>query len=267
MTAKTCIRSMALGMVLWLLISPGPAAGQTLWDDPAFALYRQGVEAFNRKEYDRAESLAREAIAQYPAHIFAHYLLGQTALAQSRWGDAHQAFSKVVSLYPQSFAGHRESGIALAQLNRFDEAITAYQRALKLRPAVEEIQTRLAFLYLQASKPDLALPLLKGLTERGTKEPEVWYALGRLYYDRNGLAQSEKAFSQAASLQADGKTWFNLGVVRLRLEDQQGALTAFEQAARDPQLKDQADAEIAKIQAHQKAPEPRGRVTEPFPRH
>jgi tetratricopeptide (TPR) repeat protein len=249
-------------MVLLLMSVTGVAA-QSLWDDPAFALYRQGVEAFNRKEYDRAESLAREAIAQYPAHLLAYYLLGQAALAQSKWDEARQAFSKVVGLYPQSFAGHRELGVALAQLNRFDEAIAAYQHALKLRPAVEEIQTRLAFLYLQASKPDPALPLLKGLTERGTKEPEVWYALGRLYYDRNELAQSEKAFSQAAALHDDGKTWFNLGVVRLRLEDQPGALAAFEQAARDPQTKEQATREIAKIQAQRKAPEPPRRGTPP----
>lgn len=238
---------MALGMVLWILMGAAGAAAQTLWDDPAFALYRQGVEAFNRKEYDRAERLSRDAIAQYPAHLLAHYLLGQAALAQSKWDDAHQAFSKVVSLYPQSFAGHRELGVALAQLNRIDEAIAAYQSAFRLRPATDEVQVRLAFLYLQASKPDLALPLLKGLTERGMKEPEVWYALGRLHYDRNELTESEKAFSQAAALQDDGKTWFNLGVVRLRLNDQPGALKAFEQAARDPQLKEQATAEIAKI--------------------
>lgn len=255
MTAKTCKRSMALGMVLWIFMSAAGATAQTLWDDPAFALYRQGVEAFNRKEYDRAESLAREAIAHYPAHLLAHYVLGQVALAQSKWDDAHRAFSKVVSFYPQSFAGYRELGVALAQLNRFDEAIAAYQSALRLRPAADEIQIRLAFLYLQARKPDLALPLLKGLTERGTKEPEVWYALGRLHYDRNELAQSEKAFSQAAALQDDGKTWFNLGVVRLRLNDQLGALKAFEQAARDPQLKAQAKTEIAKIR-HVSIPQP-----------
>lgn len=246
---------MALGMVLWILMSAAGAAAQTLQDDPAFALYRQGVEAFNRKEYDRAERLSRDAIAHYPAHLLAHYLLGQAAMAQNKWNEAVQAFSKVVGFYPQSFAGHRELGMALAQLNRFDEAITAYQSALRLRPAADDVQSRLAFLYLQASKPDMALPLLKELTARGTKEPEVWYALGRLYYDRNELAKSEKAFSQAAALQDDGKTWFNLGVVRLRLEDQRGALTAFEQAARDPQLKDQATAEIAKIR-HVLTPQP-----------
>lgn len=246
MAAKACLRSMTLGISLLLMSATGVAA-QSLWDDPAFALYRQGVEAFNRKEYDRAERLSRDAIAQYPAHLLAHYLLGQAALAQRKWADAQQAFSKVVSFYPRSFTGHRELGVALAQLNRIDEAIAVYQSALRLRPDVEEIQTRLAFLYLQGSKPDLALPMLKGLAEGGTKDPEVWYAMGRLCYDRNELAESEKAFSQAAALQDDGKTWFNLGVVRLRLNDQPGALKAFEQAARDPQLKEQATAEIAKI--------------------
>lgn len=259
MRARARTRVITLGVGLWILMHAAGATAQSLGDDPAFALYRQAIDAFERKEYDRASAVAKEAISHYPDHLTAHYLLGQVALAHEKWEEAVTAFTRVVSLSPTSFAGHREMGIALAQLNRTDEAIHAFQAALRLRPESEDVLARLAFLYLQAGKKDQALPLLKGLADRGTKEPEAWYALGRLSYDRNDFAASEKAFSQAVALRDDGKTWFNLGVVRLRLQDPQGALQAFERAARNPELREEATRQInqiRKIHDHHKALEP-----------
>ncbi len=246
----------AVGVALWLLMRAVGASAQSLWADPAFALYQQAAEAFNRKEYDRAADLAREAIGHYPEHLLAYYLLGQAALAGSNWDEAARAFSKVVRLYPRSFAGHRELGLALVQVKRLDEAAAALEAALRLRPDAEEIQVRLAFLSLQAGKQDRAFALLKGLADRGTREPEVWYALGRLYYDRDDFTASERAFNQAVALRDEGNTWFNLGVVRMRLEDHEGALKAFERAARDPDLREQASRELERIREYRKALEP-----------
>jgi hypothetical protein len=56
-----------------------PAGAQTLWDDPAFALYRQAVEAMDKKNYAQAADLAGQAAARYPNHVLAHYLSGQAA--------------------------------------------------------------------------------------------------------------------------------------------------------------------------------------------
>ena len=76
MAANTNKRFTALGVGLWVLMNAVGVIGQSLSDDPAFALYRQALEAFERKEYDRAGNLAREAIQHYPEHLVAHYLLG-----------------------------------------------------------------------------------------------------------------------------------------------------------------------------------------------
>ena len=121
---QTLLYALVLGLLA--LAGAESAAPQTLGDDPAFAAFRQASEAFNRQEYQAAERFAREAVAHYPPHLLAHYLLGQVAMAEARWDEAVAAFSRVVSLYPKCFVGHRDLGIALEQAKRLDEATTAY---------------------------------------------------------------------------------------------------------------------------------------------
>lgn len=236
------------------LLAASPSAAQSLDDDPAFALYRQAAEAFEAKDYGRAAALARDSLVHYPENLQAQYLLGQAALAEERWEEAAAAFRKVVALSRSAFAGHRELGTALAQAGHTERAIEAFEAALKLRPENEPVRLRLAFLQLQAGNRDAAFPQLRALADKGTKEPQVWAALGRLHYERGQLGESEQAFSRAATLGDDPKTWFNLGVVRLRLDDEKGARHAFERAARDSEIKAQATEQIARIDAA-RAPE------------
>ena len=72
----------------------------------------------------------------------------------------------------------------------------------------------------------------------------MWLLLARTYYEGNALADSERAFARAAALRDDGKTWFNLGVVRLRLGGRAAAHAAFTRAA---QVREQATRELEKL--------------------
>ena len=237
----------AVGMALCALAGVGSASAQSLWDDPAFALYRQAVEAMDKKDYARASDLAGQAIAAYPDHILAHYLRGQAALGASRWEDAAQALSKVVALYPGSFAAHRDLGAAYQQLNRVPDAARAYEGALAIRPDDEDTRIRLAFTYLNAGDTEHAMPHLQRLAERDSKAPEVWMALARAAYGKGDFAASEANFTKAVALKDDGRNWFNLAVVRMRRNDFPGALQAFERSAAHPDTQEQAKGEIAKL--------------------
>ena len=243
----------ALGLAFCAIASVGTAQAQGIWDDPAFALYRQAVEAMDKKDYARVTMLTGQAIAQQPTHVLAYYLRGQAAMFQSRWDDAAVAFGKVVELYPASFAGHRDLGGAYEQLNRVDDAAKEYEAALALREQ-EEVRVRLAFMLLKANQPARALPELQALADKDTRTPEVWSALARVAYEKNDLPAAEKNFSRAAALREEGRTWYNLGVVRTRLNDLPGALRAFEKAAQHHDTRDPAQKEIAKVREAMKQP-------------
>ena len=223
-----------------------PAGAQTLWDDPAFALYRQAVEAMDRKDYAQAADPAGQAAARFPNHVLAYYLTGQATAAQGRWADAAAAFEKVVELYPASFAGQRDLGTSYDHLGRTDDAVRAWDKALALHDS-DAVRASLAFLLVKEGRRPQALQHLGVLAEHGSKRPEVWTTIARLSYESGDLKASEKAFAQAVALKDEGRTWFNLGVVRVRLNDSPGALDAFEHAAQHTDTKEQAQKEIARI--------------------
>ena len=243
----------AVGLAFCAIAGVGTASAQGIWDDPAFSLYRQAVEAMDKKDYARASELSGQAVAQHPTHVLAHYLRGQAAMFQSRWDDAAAAFAKVVELYPGSFAGHRDLGGAYEQLNRVDDAAREYEAAIRLRDQ-DDLRLRLAFMLLKANRQPSALPHLQTLADRDSKAPEVWSALARVAYDKSDLAPAEKNFTRAAALRDDGRTWFNLGVVRTRLNDFPGALQAFEKAAQHSETREPAQKEVAKVREAMKQP-------------
>ena len=236
----------ALGFALCAVAGTGSAGAQTIWDDPAFALYRQALEAMDKKDYGRASDLAAQSIGKQPGNVLAYYLRGQAAAAQARWDDAVAAFAKAAELYPESFAAHRDLGISLENLNRLPDAAAAYEKALKLRDQ-ESLRARLAFLLIDAGEEPRAFEHLKALTARDTTMPEVWSALGRLHYESGELQESEKAYAKAVALKDDGRSWFNLAAVRMRLNDPAGALQAFKQAAQHAETKAQAENEMARL--------------------
>ncbi len=91
--------------------------------------------------------------------------------------------------------------------------------------------------------------VLARAADKGTKASDVYTALARMAYEKDDFAAAEQAFVKAVAIRDDGKTWFNLGVVRVRRDDLQGALLAFERAAQHPETKEQAAKEIEKVKA------------------
>lgn len=67
----------------------------------------------DRRDYARADTLARSALAHYPD--FARYLLGQVALAEARWAEA-AAFRRVLEHYPGSPTAREALRVALTRL-------------------------------------------------------------------------------------------------------------------------------------------------------
>ena len=241
---RCCV--MFIGLVVCAIAGPGSAVAQSIWDDPAFNLLRQGMDALNDKNYARASELATQAIAQLPNHPLAYYVKGQAAAAQSRWDEAAASFAKVTEQYPGSFAAQRDLAASFEHLGKVKEATEAYERALALRDQ-EDLRVRMALMLAENGQEPTAMAELEKLTARDSKVPVVWATLGRLSFETGDLAGAEKYYAKSVALKDDGRNWFNLGVVRVRLKNLPGALQAFDRAAQHPDVKKQADTEAGRV--------------------
>jgi len=242
-----CVLRRALAAAALTLAASGPAVADNIWEDPAFVLYRQAATALEAQDYAKAAALARDATRAYPEHILAFYLLAQASLAQRRWDDAAQALVKVTELYPGAGRAQRDLGAAYQQLGRVDEAARAYEAALAIHPKDDETRARMALMLLNANQSARALPALTALAERDTKLPDVYLALAKVAYEKNDFPGAAAAFEKAVALRDEGRTWFNLGVVRVQMGKEQAALQAFERAAQHADTKERAAKEIEKI--------------------
>lgn len=235
-----------VGFLLCLIAFPVASSAQSIWDDPAFSLLRQAMDALSDKNYARAGELSTEAIAKLPSHPLAYYVRGQAAAARSRWDEAAASFAKAAELYPGSFAAQRDLAASLDQLGKVPDALEAYEAALVLRDQ-DDLRARMAFMLVDNEEEPRAMAELEKLAAKDSKNPAVWSTLGRLSYETGEWATAEKSYTKAVSLKDEGRNWFNLGVVRVRLKDLPGAQAAFERAAQHPDVKKQAEAEVARI--------------------
>ena len=139
------------------------------------------------------------------------------------------------------------SGWRSRNLGRVDEAKAAFEAALALRPDNDDTRLRLAFMLYDKGQRDPRCRCWRRCPAATTPHRRCGCCWRERTTTRNDLPASEKAFTKAAALRDDGKVWFNLGVVRVRLHDFTGAQAAFKRAAEHPEVREQANRELEKI--------------------
>ena len=120
----------AVGLAFCAIASAGTAAAQGIWDDPAFSLYRQAVEAMDKKDYaqgQRAERAGHRPAAHPRARPLRPGPGRDVPVALGRRGRRLRQGRRAL---PGSFAAQRDLGGAYEQLNRVDDAARDYEAAL-----------------------------------------------------------------------------------------------------------------------------------------
>jgi enediyne biosynthesis protein E4 len=118
-------RTDALRVCGWLLIALCCCAGQQ--GDGI----RLGMDAFNRKDFARAETLFRSALADHPRSALAHKLLGMSLAARDDYRQALEPFRRACELDPFEESACYYLGRTLFSLSRFEDALKAFDVALR----------------------------------------------------------------------------------------------------------------------------------------
>ena len=97
-------------------------------------LIAQADEAFDRKDFAKAEELYIKAASQEPSNAKIYNKLGAIYLEQSNFYDAKESFLQSIRLEPEVASRHVNLGLAYLGLKDYFKAGQALQDALQLEP-------------------------------------------------------------------------------------------------------------------------------------
>lgn len=112
----------------------------------------QAFWAYNQKDYDAAEDLARQVLTIAPAQGDGLYLLGLIASKMGAYEPAEKLLYQAVQLYPDNKQYKLSLGFILEKQGRLDEALSFYEAYKEDAFVLAEI----GFIYLQKGQPDFA---------------------------------------------------------------------------------------------------------------
>lgn len=160
----------------------------------------RAIEAYEKKEYERALPLLREASDAASDDAGRERLLLRCAMAQDalgRYTDALETLKEVLGHNPDSAPGWNNLGIVCRHIDRMDEARAAFERAYKLNPEQADPLVNLGAVCLAQGDPGNALQYLQLAVELLPGHPAVHANLALTYAVFGRLEEAEDALRLA----------------------------------------------------------------------
>ena len=158
----------------------------------AYEAYIDGLQHYNRFEYEEAEKDMNTALTLAPEFHIARYRLADILNTTSRRSRAQEVFSQI----PSGAGANRREQLYIDAFRRvlagaFDEAITIYNQILEDYPYEIEAQQLLARAYFDAYREQEAIAVLKQLRLQEPENPHVLGALGYQLTSTGALDEAE----------------------------------------------------------------------------
>jgi len=99
-----------------------------------YGLISQADDAFDKKDFEKAESLYIKAAAQDPNNPKIYSRLGAIYLEQRNYYDAKDSFSQAIKIDPDNASRHINLGLAFLGLKDYYKSVQTFQDALELDP-------------------------------------------------------------------------------------------------------------------------------------
>lgn len=169
----------------------------------ALAIMQSALAAHQRREFDAAERLCREAIARDPGCAEAHHLLGVIHARHGRHAEALASYDRALALRPDDPQLLSNRGVALYELGRSAEALASYDRALALQPGFAAVLTNRGNALHALKRFDEALASYDRALWLAPDFPEALSNRGTILHDMGCYAEAVDSYDQALALRPD----------------------------------------------------------------
>jgi tetratricopeptide (TPR) repeat protein len=148
-----------------------------------------------------AEEAARKALALNPTLPRAHFLLGESALAQAKISEAIAQFKQETVLNPLDGAAYDRLGDAYIRQGDFSRAQEALDRALLLEPNVSVPYLLLGKALLKQQNPFMAKMYLERALQMDPRNYMAHFLLGQAYRSLGQVDDAKRESQTAAKIQ------------------------------------------------------------------
>lgn len=101
---------------------------------PAYEKYESAKKALKAKDFNKALTLADEALKIEPREAYFHALKGDVYFKQKNYSRAEQLYSDAINNNPNLFLFYLERGLTKQKLNKSDAARLDLEKSIKLLP-------------------------------------------------------------------------------------------------------------------------------------
>src|SRR6185295_9615423 len=144
----------------------------------AEALHKDGLAAFEKRDYTRAVGALERAVAADPKLEDGFEDLGRAFRSAGRPKEALEAFSRQIELNPFHEYAYSERAYTLLQLNRREEAEKDLVKQIEVAPLNAWSYEKLGELRMQQRRYDDSARYYASAASIESKKPEDWTELG-----------------------------------------------------------------------------------------
>jgi tetratricopeptide (TPR) repeat protein len=193
--------------------------------------YDLAVQHHRAGQFQQAETIYRQIIAQQPNHAAGHYMLAVMGHQFGRSADALPLIDKAISLNPGSPDYHMFRGIVLVGMQRYEDAVTAFRHVTILRPGDSQAYNNLANAQRAVGQLDDAVATYRKAIELEPEFPEAYSNLSTALKDSGRFDQAIDAAKTAIAQRPNyAGALCNLGVALKAKGQLDEAMDAYRQA-------------------------------------
>ena len=169
---------------------------------------------YNQKQFEPAETGARDLIAKFPKHGFGYKVLGAILQATGKIDESLITKQKAADLSPTDGEAWSNLGNTYQEQNRLDEAEKSLRHAIKVSPNLAVAYNNLGITLEKLKRLNEAETVYQKAISLRSDYAEAYYNYGITLQKLERFAEAEKNYRQAISFAPNhAKAHSNLGLV------------------------------------------------------
>lgn len=197
----------------------------------AKAFYEQGLELFNKSDYERALLALKKSIEISPDYVEALYQTGLTLFETRKYEEAVQFYNEALEVNRENSQIWNSKGLALLEMEEYSEALDAYNTSIEINPEDAEPWFKQAEILKNFGYHEQAIQSYESVLEIDSLDFDAWnkrgLVLGYIDEDQAALDSYENSINISPE---NFRAWFGKGSTLVRLNRHKDAISSFKKA-------------------------------------